>query len=156
MAKAQDTKSLLSSTDDVKANPDDIIQFVTTNNLANFLRKHGLYSDLFHILHGSGIDLEMLQNLKFAEIDEFCNESGLNLRQKLKFRQLMKIIDELKKSTTSVANDRHNHINDIAMDQTVKKGQQSLKQKRLAFDDRMTVVLMGDSHVGKTSLLIRF
>eukprot|EP01084_Bolivina_argentea_P214847 364705_1 len=62
-------------------------------SLENILQKHNLYDDLHQVLTDNDVDLEMLENdLEKDEVDKFCQEFELTLKQKLKFKKLMRII----------------------------------------------------------------
>eukprot|EP01083_Nonionella_stella_P090043 251548_1 len=100
--------------------------------LNEMLRANNLYDGLHRILHDHGIGLDKLQN-EFQENDtnitEFCDACALslNIKQKLKFRKLIRII-----------------------------GSQQTKPKATVICRTMQILLIGDSGVGKTSLIRRY
>eukprot|EP01084_Bolivina_argentea_P258894 436642_1 len=113
-----DEKALLSSTVRTASSEDPLI---------NLLRVNNLYDDLYQILHDNDIDLEMMENdVPQDEIDQFCQEFGFKYKQKLKFRRLMRVIYELKKTNSNV-ND--NNTNDFDAQLQAYRQQQKNKQQ---------------------------
>eukprot|EP01083_Nonionella_stella_P090046 251552_1 len=94
--------------------------------LNEILRANDLYDDLHKILHKNGIGLDKLQN-EFQENDKQIDALSLNIKQKLKFRKLIRII-----------------------------GSQQTKPKATVICRTMQILLIGDSGVGKTSLIRRY
>eukprot|EP01083_Nonionella_stella_P090044 251549_1 len=100
------------------------------SKLNEMLRANNLYDGLHRILHDHGIGLDKLQN-EFQENDtnitKFCDALSLNIKQKLKFRKLIRIINA---------------------QQTKRKATTDLRA--------MQISVIGDSGVGKTSLIHRY
>eukprot|EP00483_Globobulimina_turgida_P013226 UN13250 len=99
--------------------------------LNKILRSNDLYDDLHQILHNNRINLTELQ--KENDIDSFCDKYAisLNMIQKLKFRKLIRIMRSNKYTMKSISD------TDVIC-------------------NKMNVVLIGDSGVGKTSLMNRY
>ena len=163
--------------------------------LAKLLQKHNCYEDLYVVLKQYDIDIETLENdLKLEDVDEFAKEYGLSLKQKLKFKKLLRIIskekEEMEKSYASQQNIYNNlnaaiefggiyksmmaeqdlqeaiakqrSLDDMKRQsaaeeyQAQKKGQDFLWRQNLKPDDKMVVVLVGDTGAGKTSLMRKY
>eukprot|EP01083_Nonionella_stella_P114212 337407_1 len=60
--------------------------------LVSILQRNDLYDDLYKVLTANPIGLRDLQEVKHKEIDEYCNESNFNSRQRKQFQRLMRII----------------------------------------------------------------
>ena len=64
--------------------------------LTRLLREHGLYAGLHAVLRENEFDLEMRENhVKMDEVDGLCEELGLGIKQKIQFRKLMEIVDDI-------------------------------------------------------------
>eukprot|EP01084_Bolivina_argentea_P009223 17250_1 len=61
--------------------------------LANMLKQHNLFEDLFEILTANCFDLEMLENdVNKDEVEKLCDSLKFDMAQRAKFRKLMRII----------------------------------------------------------------
>eukprot|EP01084_Bolivina_argentea_P010913 20374_1 len=100
------------------------------HELKEILRSNDLYTDLYQILRDNNIDLRKLRKIKENNIAGFCDGlSSLNTIKKIKLRKLMRIIINNKPKKQSISNINYK---------------------------TMQVLLIGDSGVGKTSLLNRY
>eukprot|EP01083_Nonionella_stella_P111750 328008_1 len=155
--------------------------------LTDILRSNNLHKHLDQPLKDNEISLEMLQNdLPTSDIEGFCADIGLTVMQKMKFRTLMRIIQENEEAVTNDnANEMATDEDDIAADivgnillghmidkqkeldekkqqtefdefQALKQGREFIRKNNLKPSDSMSVVLIGDVGSGKTSLMTRY
>eukprot|EP01083_Nonionella_stella_P161566 529407_1 len=119
----------------------DMVPSEYEDRLANILMSHDLYDDLYKPLHDNDIDLAMLENdLQPHEIDDFCLEFELSLKQKLKFRKLMRIIKSRKGQSII----------------ELRQKEQKDKYRRASIiesNESMKLVIVGATAVGKTTLM---
>eukprot|EP01083_Nonionella_stella_P085883 238283_1 len=136
------------------------------SDLEDILKTNNLYDDLYTILRDNQFGLEDMKVMKEPDVDEFCQLNQLSLQQKLKFRRLIKALhdtaDPQTPSQPSVAiipiNETKQSEEDqfYAEAQAKKKSEKSHRSATLKPDDKMTVLLIGDTHAGKTSLFRNF
>eukprot|EP01084_Bolivina_argentea_P267433 453954_1 len=130
----------------------------------DILKENHLYDDLHKILSDNQCEMAHLQMLRKDEVDDFCKQMGLSLvHQKLKFRTLIMKIKQLHDTvdqSTPTSDEAKQSDEDIryAQKQAKKKAEKLHRAETLKslIDDKMTVILIGDTHAGKTSLFHNF
>eukprot|EP01083_Nonionella_stella_P300982 1030272_1 len=138
--------------DDVKA--DDSLN----PNLERILKENGLYDGLYKTLTDNEIVFEDLKVMNENDVDELSKQIGLSLSQKLKFRRLIKALN----TVTTIDPPKSNKTNQSEEDQyyaqmqAKRKREKSHRAATLQPDDKMTVMLIGDTFAGKTSLFNNF
>ena len=146
--------------------------------LAVLLLKNNLYKDLYQPLKQNDYDLEMLQNdIKQTEIDAFCNNLGFDTAKLVKFRKLMRIISK-NKSDSEIHENKANideneetkeeeNSNLHQLQEIIQKEFERFKhrnsinitnniQHNSSIQEKMEIALIGDTSVGKTSLIRRY
>eukprot|EP01083_Nonionella_stella_P143277 444964_1 len=139
------------------------------SDVEDILKENGLYNDLHVILRETKYGLEDLKVMREKDVDDFCESSGLPLNKKLKLRRLIncKALHETPVKSTphkpAVASAQIHETKQSEEDQFYAEAQakkKSEKADRAAAtskpDDKMTVLLIGDTHAGKTSLFRNF
>ena len=120
--------------------------------LVKLLKDHNLYDHLYEVLCDNAIDLDMLLNdVELTEIDEYATEFNFNLKQKIKFRKLIRIIDSNKKRQ------QEDNLKDRQQSyQELYEKNKALEKLLINPDHEMTVVLVGDMGAGKSSLMQKY
>eukprot|EP01083_Nonionella_stella_P084424 233690_1 len=129
----------------------------TDSELVDVLKANHLYDDVYKILSDNKYSLEDLKRMKDSDVDEFCQLIGLSLSSKLKFRRLIKALHHKgDRSVTSNETKQSEEDQYYAQIQAKKKSEKSHRSATLKPDEKMTVLLIGDTHAGKTSLFRNF
>eukprot|EP01083_Nonionella_stella_P213094 768863_1 len=136
--------------------------------LEHILKEYGLYDDSHQILSDNNYCLEDLKMVRENEVDEFCNGNriGLSLVTKLRFRRLIKDLHGTNDQSTPTVSSQptSNETKQSEEDQHYAQIQAKKKAEKLhraetlksLIDDKMTVISIGDTHAGKTSLFRNF
>eukprot|EP01083_Nonionella_stella_P084422 233688_1 len=129
----------------------------TDSELVDVLKANHLYDDLYKILTDIKFVLEDLKVMNENDVDELSKQIGLSLSQKLKFRRLIKALHHKgDRSVTSNETKQSEEDQYYAQIQAKKKSEKSHRSATLKPDEKMTVLLIGDTHAGKTSLFRNF
>eukprot|EP01084_Bolivina_argentea_P022423 41672_1 len=90
--------------------------------LVNILRTNNLYDDLYELLYKNNIDLDTIKNdIKKNELDEFCKTYNIQYKQKIKFRKLLRIINESKINIKNEGEEiKHTQLEDSKLNQFLK------------------------------------
>eukprot|EP01083_Nonionella_stella_P213095 768865_1 len=125
--------------------------------LERILKENGLYDDLHKILSDYKCELEDLKVMTNNDVDKFWELTGLSLARKLKFRRLIKALSDTV-DQPAPCNEAKQSEEDIryAQRQAKKKAQKLHRARTRKPDDNMRVILIGDTHAGKTSLFHNF
>eukprot|EP01084_Bolivina_argentea_P125976 223127_1 len=100
------------------------------NELMQFLKKNNLFQyNIYHILIKQNISYAELQCLTPKNIDDICSKNNIDVGTTIKIQQAIE-----------------NHQKQIMRD----------LEKEHKFDNEMSVILIGDSEVGKTCLIHKF
>eukprot|EP01083_Nonionella_stella_P147590 465928_1 len=125
--------------------------------LERILKENGLYDDLHKILSDYKCELEDLKVMTNNDVDKFWELTGLSLARKLKFRRLIKAlsdtVDQPAPCNEAKQSEEDRHYAQI---QAKKKTAKKKAKKKMESDDKMTVILIGDTFAGKTSLFRNF
>eukprot|EP01083_Nonionella_stella_P213096 768869_1 len=125
--------------------------------LERILKENRLYDDLHKILSDYKCELEDLKVMTNNDVDKFWELTGLSLARKLKFRRLIKALSDTV-DQPAPCNEAKQSEEDIryAQRQAKKKAQKLHRARTRKPDDNMRVILIGDTHAGKTSLFHNF
>ena len=132
------------------------------SKLDEILESNGLYEDLHQVLHENDVDLTMLQrDLKPQEINEFCTDIGLNIKQQIMFKRLMRIIDNSQNVNEMNDISRMSNLEQlidmqIQLESTTDARPVECHAGEKYIDDKMIIILIGDAGAGKTSLMRRY
>eukprot|EP01084_Bolivina_argentea_P137033 241338_1 len=142
---ANSGSGMLHDTDDgsnntvVISNPTDDIDDSADSDLAHILKSNKLYDHLYHTLRNNDIDYDDLKLLEKDESEQLCKEMNCTKIQTLKFRKLINII-------------KSNQTEEKYFDVDIN----SQNAPEIKPDYKLKVILIGDSGVGKTSIIERY
>eukprot|EP01084_Bolivina_argentea_P039970 73852_1 len=106
-----------------------------------------LYNEFKQILNANDFDIGTLRNdIRLNEINEFCQSMHFNVKEKIKFRKLMRLLHSNEHIIIKITKQHKNPT----QQNVEKKSNLSVHQDPTY---KMNILVVGDNHVGKTNLI---